>query len=129
MFPTLKAIHVASVALSIAGFLVRGILVWREAPVMRRRWVRVVPHINDTVLLASAVAMAVLSAQYPFVAGWLTAKVFGLVAYVALGAVALRSASRERRRAAFVAALLVFGWIVSVALTRHPAGVFSLAGG
>ena len=79
-----------------------------------------------SVLLAAAIGLATISGQYPFVAAWLSAKVLGLCVYIGLGSFALGSApgrSRVARAAAFCAALLVFGWIVSVALSRNPAGM------
>lgn len=126
MYLTLKTIHVSFVIISIVGFILRSILVYRESPILQRRWIRILPHVNDTLLLASALAMVVMSAQYPFVADWLTAKVFGLLAYIVLGVFALRGRTAIIRRNAFFAALTTFGWIVSVALIRHPAGIFSL---
>lgn len=126
MYLTLKTIHVSLVLISITGFTLRCFLARRESPVLRQRWIRIVPHVNDTLLLASALAMVVMSAQYPFVVGWLTAKVLGLLAYIGLGVFALRGRTAAIRQQAFIAALLTFGWIVSVALLRHPAGVFSL---
>jgi uncharacterized membrane protein SirB2 len=61
------------------------------------------------------------TSQYPFVAGWLTAKVCGLLAYIACGAMALRRGRTMRTRAGFlVLALLAFAYIVGVALTRNP---------
>ena len=126
MYATLKLIHVSCVGVSILGFFLRGVLAQRDAPVMRKRWIRVLPHINDTALLASALAMAVMSSQYPLSADWLSAKLVGLIVYVGLGVITLRSPQPSRRRAAFLAALVVFGWMVSVALTRHPAGFLAL---
>jgi uncharacterized membrane protein SirB2 len=93
----------------------------------RGRWVRVVPHVIDTVLLASAIAMAVLLGQYPGTTGWLTAKVIGLVVYVLLGMVALkRGRTRRTRIAAFTGALVAFAYVASVALTRDPRGFLAL---
>jgi uncharacterized membrane protein SirB2 len=47
-----------------------------------------------------------------------------LAAYVVLGAIALtRGRTRRAQVAAFVAALAVYGFIVSVALAHHPLGV------
>ncbi|MBP8922981.1 MAG: SirB2 family protein, partial [Thauera sp.] len=54
---------------------------------------------------------------------WVTSKVFGLLAYILLCSVALkRGRTLGMRVAAFVAALLVYAWIVSVALTKNLAG-------
>lgn len=122
----LRHIHITSVALSGVGFFVRGIWMLLDSPMLRQRWVRVVPHIVDTVLLASAIALAVISSQYPLAQNWLTAKVVGLVVYVVLGAMALRRGKTKAARVAyFIAALLVFGYIVSVAMARNPLGALA----
>lgn len=86
---------------------------------LTRRWVRVVPHAVDTVLLASAIALAVMIEQHPLVHGWLTAKVIGLIAYIVLGTLALkRGRTPAIRLTAFCGALLVFSYIVAVAITK-----------
>jgi len=81
----LKHLHVTFVALSGLLFLVRGIWMLRASPNLEQRWARIVPHIVDTLLLASAIGLAVVSHQYPGQMPWLTAKVVGLVAYIVLG--------------------------------------------
>jgi len=123
MYLAVKYVHVISVVLSLTGFFLRGILIMRDSPLLAERWIRVVPHINDTVLLVAALSLAAMSGQYPFVVGWVTAKVLGVIAYIILGALALRDAGTRRMRiACWLASLAVFGWIVSVALTRQPLG-------
>jgi uncharacterized membrane protein SirB2 len=58
---------------------------------------------------------------------WLLAKIIGLVAYIGLGMVALKPGRPPAQRAlAWLAALAVFGYIVSVALTRNPLGFIAL---
>jgi len=115
----LKYLHVSSVLLSGTGFVLRGVWMMRGSPMLARRWVRVAPHVLDTVLLASAIALAVMIGQYPLAHGWLTAKVLGLVAYIVLGTIALkRGRTRAVRVAAFCGALLVFAYIVAVAITK-----------
>lgn len=117
----LKTAHVTCVALSYLGFFVRGIWMLQASPLLRHRWVRIVPHVVDTVLLASAVALAMLLRQYPFLQPWLTAKVTGLVIYIALGVLALREGrTRKLRVACWISAQAVFLYIVAVALTRNP---------
>ena len=117
----LKQLHVACAALSWVGFFARGVWMMRDSPLLARRWARILPHVNDTVLLASAIAIAALSRQYPFVHGWLTAKVIALAIYIALGLIALRPGrGRMASVLAWIAAQLVFVYIVAVALTRNP---------
>ena len=115
----LKHVHLVCIALSYAGFVLRGIWMIRDSRMLERRWVRVVPHVVDTVLLASAIALAVMLSEYPLAEPWLTAKVAGLVLYIALGMVALRhGATRRIRTGAWIAAQAAFLYIVAVALTR-----------
>lgn len=119
----LKHLHVTAVAVSGAGFLLRGLLMLRDSPLLQRRVFKVLPHVIDTILLGSAIAMAVISAQYPFVQPWLTAKFFGLLAYIVFGMMALKRGRTKGQRAAWLlAALLAFAYIVSVALVRDPLG-------
>ena len=118
---TLKWVHVGCVAASYALFFVRGVWMMRGSPQSRQRWVRIAPHIVDTLLLASAVALAVSIAQYPLTHGWLTAKLLGLVLYIWLGTVALkRGKTRRSRIAAWIAAQVVFAYIIAVAVTHSP---------
>lgn len=116
----IKYLHVTSVVLSGSFFLLRGLWMLRESDMLQRRWVKVLPHIIDTLLLGSALVMVFRSGQYPFVQPWLTAKVLALMAYIVIGSVALkRGKTRAVRTWAFVAALATFAYIVAVALTRH----------
>jgi len=123
-FATLKIIHIAAVAISYALFFVRGVWMLTDSPLLPRRWVRIVPHVNDTLLLAAAIWMTTLIHQYPGTHAWLSAKVAGLVVYILLGMLALRPGRGKRARAAaWLAAQGVFGYIVAVALT-HSANPF-----
>ncbi len=117
----LKHLHMTCAALSGALFLLRGLWMLQDSPRLGQRWVRTLPHLIDTVLLASAVTLAVWSAQYPLSQPWLTAKVGALLLYIVLGSVALkRGRSKGIRAAAFLAALATFAYIVSVALSKNP---------
>lgn len=117
----LKLVHVGAAFLSYVLFFVRGIWMMMGSPLLRQRWVRIVPHVNDTLLLAAAIWLAILIHQYPGVHGWLTAKVAGLLVYIALGMFALRfGRTGPVRVAAWLAAQVVFVYIVAVALTRNP---------
>lgn len=117
----IKYIHVTCAVLSISFFMVRGVWMLFDSERLHSRWVRVAPHVIDTVLLTSALTMVFWSAQYPFVQPWLTAKVIALIAYIVLGSVALKYGKTETIRiTAFISAMMVFAYIVMVALTRQP---------
>lgn len=120
----LRYLHVLLALGSVLLFVVRGIpLVFFEYPV-RQRWLRVLPHINDTCLLLSGLGLMVWSAQYPPVHAWLTLKLVLLVVYILLGIAAFRVRRPGiLRPGLFVAALGVFCWIIAIALTRQPLGL------
>jgi uncharacterized membrane protein SirB2 len=97
-------------------FVLRGVWMLQRSPKLQRGWVKVVPHVNDTVLLLAAVYMIwVLGMQT-----WIMAKIGGLLLYIVLGTVALKRGRTPRARAAaFAAALSVFAYLVAVALTKR----------
>lgn len=129
MYAAIKHLHILCAVLSGSGFVLQGIWMMQRNPLLDHRATRVLPHVVDTVFLTSAITLAALSAQYPLVAPWVTAKVIGLIVYVVLGYVALRRGPTMRVRVfALGGALLVFSWIVSVALTKNAAGFLVLAG-
>ena len=116
-----KYVHVAAVIVSYCLFVLRGAWMLADSPWLQRRWVRIVPHVNDTVLLVAGIWLATIIGQYPGTAGWLTAKLVALVVYILVGTVAIRRGRTKRvRGAAWIAAQLVFLYIVAVAFTRNP---------
>ncbi len=119
-YGAIKHLHIACVLLSGSLFLLRGIWMLCDSSLLQQRWVKIAPHLIDTVLLTSAIVMVVWSGQYPFVQNWLTAKVVALVTYIVLGTIALkRGKTKAVRVCAFIAALAVFAYIGSVAMTRQ----------
>ncbi|HXZ95843.1 MAG TPA: SirB2 family protein [Burkholderiales bacterium] len=120
-FSSLKVIHIGTVAVSYTLFFVRGIWMLSDSPLLHQRWVRTVPHVNDTVLLVTGIWMTTIVHQYPGTQGWLTAKLAGLVIYILLGLIALRPGRAKRVRVkAWIAAQIVFGCIVAVAIGHDP---------
>lgn len=94
---------------------------WRASPLLNRRWVRVAAPVVDSLLLASAVTLALMSGQYPIAQAWLTAKLLALLAYIGVGLFALRRGPNRRVRALnWTLAMIIYAYIVAVALTRQP---------
>ncbi len=121
-YTLLKHLHVTAVGLSFLLFALRGIWMLLDSGFLQRRWVRVLPHVIDSLLLIAGLSLAFMLGLYPFVnAPWLTAKVLALVLYILLGTVALkRGRTQQVRVGAWVLALLVFGYIVHTAFTKNP---------
>lgn len=118
-----KLLHVGTAAISIAGFTVRGIWMLRDSARLHARWVRIAPHVVDTLLLVSAIGLAVQLRLSPVQHTWLLAKIVALLLYIGLGVVALRRGRNRLVRAlAWVAALATYLYIVAVAVTKSPWG-------
>ncbi|XOV77825.1 MAG: SirB2 family protein [Aestuariibacter sp.] len=120
MYFAVKHIHLTAIAISVALLLLRFFWVVTENQMMSRKWVKITPHIVDTVLLASALTLCVMIAQYPFVHGWVTEKVLGVVLYIFLGLVALKKAKTNAvRSVAMIGGLATLMAIAKIAVTKQ----------
>lgn len=119
-YALLRTAHIATVHVSLVLFLLRGFWMLRESPRLQDRWIRVVPHVNDTLLLAAAIAMLVVGGLNPLLQPWLMAKIIGLLAYIGVGTVALkRGRTKAVRLKALIVALGIFAYIIAVAATKQ----------
>ncbi len=127
LFPLLLASHVVCAVVSLLLFLIRGIpslVLERPLP---GRFFRVAPHVTDTLLLATGIALAWTLSLDPLQVPWLGVKLLLVVVYIALGILAFRlHGPRRWRLVLFTLALLVFADIVAIAVTRSPLGLGSL---
>ena len=123
-YPTLKLIHVSCVTLSAIGFLLRGVSALYDARRARHAAVRATAHTIDTVLLASALAMAWQLGPSAWSMPWLQAKLGLLILYIGLGFVAMSQRPALRVRVlAFGLACLTYLAIVASALSKLPLGL------
>ncbi len=121
MYLTIKTIHVSCAIISVCGFSLRGLIKLYRPHWLQARWLRIAPHAIDSLLLASAIYLAVQSQQYPLQQAWLTAKLLGLLAYIGFGMMVMRFAQNQRQRLlAYLLALASFSYILAVAITRSP---------
>jgi len=119
----IRSVHITCALLTISLFVLRGMLMLAESPLLAHRVLRWTPIAVDTVLLTTALMLMNIIRQYPFQSAWLTAKIGLLVAYMVLGSIALRYGRTKRMRvAALLAALATVGFLVTVARTHQPLG-------
>ena len=119
VYSEIRTVHLISVVISIALFALRAVLAEMEINWRSFAWLRLVPHMNDTVLLIAAMTLATMSGQAPWAVMWLAAKLGALVVYIDLGRRALKAgASQKSRRIFTVLAFLTVAYIVCVAITR-----------
>lgn len=115
----LKAFHIALAYLTVAGFVIRGVWAMTGSALRDEKWVRIAPHVIDTLLLTLGVVLAIRLSVSPF-SGWLAAKLVALLVYIGLGVVTMRATSRQVRMLAFVGALVSVLYIFAVAVSRSP---------
>ncbi len=112
-------VHAGLALISLVGFTIRGVWMMRRSPMLARRWVRIAPHVVDTLLLLSGITLVIQYRIYPTEQPWLAAKLLALVVYIVVGSIALkRGKTRTIRVTAFFAALIVFAYMLAVANTR-----------
>lgn len=120
MYMALKHTHLLLVAISLAFLTLRFVLSLKGSGLLQHKFLKIAPHVVDTFLLLSAIGLMVTIQQYPFVNPWLTEKLIGVLAYIALGVMAFKGRTTTLRVFAFVGAL---GWmvlVVKVAITKTP---------
>ncbi|WP_100641777.1 SirB2 family protein [Alteromonas facilis] len=121
MYMMMKHLHLTAIALSVLFFVFRFVLKQMDAAMLQQKWLKIVPHIVDTVLLVSAITLCVLLSQYPIVNGWLTVKLGGLIAYVVFVFLALKRAqSKAGQWGSAVAALICLAVTAKVAILKQP---------
>ncbi|KAA8668796.1 SirB2 family protein [Pantoea dispersa] len=123
-YPLIKNFHLLTVAITITLFLLRFYWLTTGSALLQRRWVRIVPHINDTFLLLSGALLVLITHFYPFTpqGSWLTEKLLAVIIYIALGSVALsrRPRSMATRWVACLVAVVALLLVIKLAMTKMP---------
>jgi uncharacterized membrane protein SirB2 len=124
-YAALKLIHQFTALLSVSGFLARGVASFAGAAWVRGRPARTLPHVVDTLLLSTALALARLLRLNPLSTPWLAAKISGLPICIALGMRVLRAgraAAGSGRQQPAIGYTSVLPVTVCVRSNPHPAG-------
>lgn len=120
----MKHLHLLTVTISILMFMLRFFWKCSGSAMLQKRWVRILPHLNDTILFISGIVLVFITHMYPFTpqGAWLTEKLFGVIIYILLGYVALgkRERSVNLRWLAFLLALGCFYLVIRLATTKLP---------
>jgi uncharacterized membrane protein SirB2 len=126
--PQIKLAHVSAVFASGALFLTRGLMVQTGRQVWAMSaMLRYLSYTIDTVLSAAALMLLAILPAAVYSNGWLTTKLVLLLVYIVLGSFALKRAATQRKRLGyFAAALLTYGFMLTIAWTHHPLGLLSV---
>ncbi|MBU6436661.1 MAG: SirB2 family protein [Betaproteobacteria bacterium] len=126
-YAQIKWAHIACATSTGSLFALRGLLMLAGSTLGMHAAVRYLSYTIDTALLTTALMLATMLHQVPFVQAWITVKIALVVVYIVLGSYALkRGATRRVRAGAFAAALATYGFIISIAVTHSPWGALSL---
>ena len=123
-YPLIKNLHLLTVIVTISMFVLRFFWLRTGSAMLSRRWVRILPHANDTLLLLTGISLVMITHFYPFTpqGSWLTEKLLGVIIYIALGFVALsrRPRTDRTRWIAFLVALIALVLVIKLALSKMP---------
>lgn len=95
MYLGLKHSHLMFVMLSVILFYYRFFVVQirnRELP----KALKIIPHVIDTLLIATAIGLCVVLQQYPIMVTWLTVKVLFVIGYIVFAVLAIKAQSKSK---------------------------------
>lgn len=120
---SIKHLHATAAIVSIVFFIIRAFWSVNGSRLLQSGFARIAPHIIDTILLLAGLYLAsVIGWHQP----WIAAKIVGLVLYIGIGTVAIKRGKTPTSRAvAAVVAVLIFAYIVGVAITKQPLAWFA----
>lgn len=113
----IKIIHFTLAFLSVAGFVIRAGWSYSATDLLQEKWVKIAPHVIDTLLLTLGLLLAFNLPGGPL-QGWLIAKLVALLAYIGFGVLTLRGHG-ALKHVGVAGALLSVGYIFAVAFTRQ----------
>jgi len=123
----IRQLHMSLALISLMGFVIRAWWAIRGSTMLEQRWVKIAPHIIDTLLLTTAVLLMIILRQHPGSQSWIAAKLVALVFYIGFGTLAIKRAPTPASKAIFLGlAIATFGYIIGVAIAHHPASWFQL---
>ncbi|NTS75993.1 SirB2 family protein [Catenovulum sp. SM1970] len=116
----IKHTHLTLVLISVILFSLRFFWLMRQSPTLQAKWVKILPHAIDTLLLLSAVGLMMTIQQYPFQVPWLTEKLIAVILYIVCGVATFKWAKNNKAR--IVAFILSWSWVVvaaKIAVTKQ----------
>lgn len=121
MYLIIKHLHMTVALISILGFIIRGPLAINQHPIMDKKWLKILPHVNDTILLAAAIYLAATLHLHPFNSPFILTKVLALIVYIGLGVIVIkRKGSLRFQWLSYSLAILCFCYILVIAFTKNP---------
>ena len=115
----IRQLHILTAALSVTLFTIRFLLLVRSPTWQPNRWLKVLPHANDSLLLILAILLCIIIQQAPLITPWLTEKVTAVILYILAGMFALKwSKTRLSKIIWFIIALFMFAYAANIAINK-----------
>ncbi len=125
MYLTIKTIHLSLISISVIIFIIRGIMMIKKNNYYRDKIFRYIPPTVDSLLLLSGIILMFITEQYPFSQSWITVKLTALLLYILFGTIALNRVNHYKLQIlGFIMASVTIYYMYSVAISRHPLGLF-----
>lgn len=126
LYIPLKHSHLMFVVISLLFFTCRAVANLLEAQWLQKKWAKISPHIIDTLLLGTGIALTTAIQQYPLAHHWLTVKIALLVFYIVFGALGMKATEKTKKILFFSLSFISVIMLLSVARTHNPLGFFSM---
>ena len=121
-YMAIKHLHLVAVGIALFLLLLRGFWMMTDSVMLKRKWMRIVTHINYALLLAAGLWLSFMLGLKPGANPWLIVKIIGFVVLVLLGASIIpRMPTTASKFALWGVAIFLFIYIVAVALTKNAA--------
>ncbi len=107
-------------ACSVILFIFRFILLLKDDELRKRKWLKITPHVIDTVLFTLGIIMVIKLSLYPWYVDWINEKLFMVLAYIAAGYYTLKLApNRISQLVGFIFAMVCITLIVTIAVNKQ----------
>jgi uncharacterized membrane protein SirB2 len=107
-----KHIHMTLALISIALFSLRFIWLLLGSEQLQKKWVKITPHIVDTLLLVLGFVLAIKLSMSPMEHLWLAEKLLAVVAYIFTGYYTLKLARNKPMQ--IIGYIGAMGWVVLI---------------
>ncbi len=116
MYAGIKHSHMLFITISIVLFQLRFFLKTFNKPISKP--LKIIPHVNDTLLLITGISLAYQASINPMEHHWLLSKIIALLMYIGFGTVAIKSQGMKSS-ISYVIATLLFVFMVFTAIKKH----------
>ena len=107
-------------ACSVILFIIRFILLINNNKALNSKWLKITPHVIDTVLFTLGIIMVINLSLYPWHVSWISEKLLLVLAYIVMGYYTLKLArSTAKQFIGFLGAMGCIALIVLIATNKQ----------